>query len=71
MRVLSHFNHVQLFATLWNRAHQDPLSIRFSRQEYWCRLTYAPPGDLPDPGIEPTSLPSPVVAAPVFTTGAT
>ena len=35
-------------------AHQAPLSMGFSRQEYWSRLTFPPPGDLPNPGIEPT-----------------
>ena len=54
--VLSHFSHVQLFATLWTVAHQVPLSMGFSRQEYWSRLLCPPPGDLPDPGIEPRSL---------------
>ena len=54
---------LQSCPTLWNIAHQDPLSIWFSRQEYWSRLPYLPPGDLPHPGIEPTSLPSPIVAA--------
>ena len=41
-----------VFATLWTVAHQAPLSIGFSRQEYWSGLPYPPPGDLPDPGIE-------------------
>ena len=48
-------SHVQLFATPWIVAHQAPLSIGFSRQEYWRRLPLPPPGDLPDSGIEPTS----------------
>ena len=42
--------------TPWTVAHQAPLSMEFSRQEYWSGLTCPPPGDLPDPGIEPTSL---------------
>ena len=46
---------VQLFATPWTVAHQAPLSIGFSRQEYWSRLPFLPPGDLPHPGIEPAS----------------
>ena len=54
--MLSHFSHVQLFATLWTVACQAPLSIRFSRQ-YWGRFLFPPPGDLPDPEIESISLP--------------
>ena len=46
---------VQLFVTLWTVAHQFPLSMEFSRQEYWSGLPFPSPGDLPDPGIEPTS----------------
>ena len=44
-----------LFATLWTVAYQAPLSIGFSRQEYWSGLPCPAPGDLPDPGIEPES----------------
>ena len=54
--VLSHFSHVQPFATLWTIAHQAPLSMGFSRQEYWSGLPCPPPGDLPDPRIKPMSL---------------
>ena len=43
---------VRLFATLWTVAHQAPLSMVFSRQEYWSGLPFPSPGDLPDPGIE-------------------
>ena len=39
--------------TLWTVACQAPLSIGFSRQEYWSELLFPSPGDLPDPGIEP------------------
>ena len=46
---------VQLFATGWTIAHQAPLSMGFSRQEYWIELPFPPPGLLPDTGIEPTS----------------
>ena len=53
--VLSHFSHVQLFVTPWTVAHQAPLSMGFSRQEYWSGLPCPPPGDLPNPGIEPGS----------------
>ena len=42
-------------ATPWTVAHQAPLSMEFSRQEYWSVLPFPPPGDLPDPGIEPRS----------------
>ena len=48
-------SHVWLFATPWTVACQTPLSMGFSRQEYWSRLPFPPPGDLPNPGIEPTS----------------
>ena len=49
---------VQLFATSWTVAHQAPLSMEFSRQEYWSRLPFPPPRDLPNRGIEPMSLAS-------------
>ena len=60
--VLSLFSRVRLFATLWTVALQAPLPMEFSRQEYWNGLPCSPPGDLSDPGIEPTSLMSPVLA---------
>ena len=41
--------------TPWTVAHQDPLSVGFPSQEYWDRLPFPSPGDLPDPGIEPAS----------------
>ena len=44
------------FAAPWTVARQAPLSMGFSRQEYWSGLLCPPPGDLPDPGIEPMSL---------------
>ena len=53
--VLSHFSRVQLFAALQTAAHQAPLSMGFSRQEYWSGSPCLPPSDLPNPGIEPTS----------------
>ena len=43
-------------ATPWTIAHWAPLSIEFSRQEYWSRLPFPSPGDLPNPEIEPVSL---------------
>ena len=46
---------VRLFATLWTVARQAPLSMGFSRQEYWSGLPFPSPGDLPNPGIEPRS----------------
>ena len=64
----------QLFATLWTVARQAPLSIGFSgfsRQEYWSGLPSSPPGDLPNPGIEPESLVSPALAGRFFTSSAT
>ena len=50
--MLSHFNHVQFFVAPRTVAHQAPLSMGFSRQEYWSGLPCPPPGDLPYPGIE-------------------
>ena len=50
-----HFTPVQRFASLWIVAHQAPLSMGFSRQEYWSGLPPAQ-GDLPNSGVEPTSL---------------
>ena len=58
-------------ATLWTVAHQAPLSMEFSRQGYWSGLPLPPPGDLPDPGIQPESLLSPALAGRFFTTSAT
>ena len=46
---------VQLSGTPWTVAHQAPLSLGFSRQEYWSRLPFPPPGHLSHPGIEPKS----------------
>ena len=66
--MLSHFSCVQLFATLWTVACQAPLSMGFSRQEYWSGLPSPPPGDLPNPGIEPISPASPALAGRFFTT---
>ena len=49
----SHLSGIQLFVTPWTVAHQAPLSIGFSRQEYWSGLPCPPPGDPPNPGIKP------------------
>ena len=53
--LLNRFGLVRLFATLWPVARQAPLSVGFSRQEYWRRLPFPSPGNLPNPGIEPVS----------------
>ena len=50
---LNSLSRVRLFATPQTIAHQAPPSMGFSRQEYWSGLPFSPPGDLPDPGIEP------------------
>ena len=69
--VLSRISRVELFVTPWTVAHQVPLSMGFSRQEYWSRLPFPPSGDLPDLGIEPESLTNPALAGRSFTTSAT
>ena len=53
--MLSCFSHVQLYLTLWTVACQAPLSMRFSRQEYWSGLPFSAPGDLMGPGMKPRS----------------
>ena len=65
------FSRVRLFTTLWTVARQAPLSMGFSKQEYWNGLSFLPPGDLPNPGTEPASLMSPALAGEFFTTSAT
>ena len=60
--MLSHFSRVQLSVTPWTVACQVPLSMEFSRQEYWGGLTCPLLGHLPNPGIEPASLTSPALA---------
>ena len=47
---------VRLFAAPWTVAYQAPLSLGFSKQEYWSGLPFPSPGDLPNSGIEPESL---------------
>ena len=69
--MLSCFSRVQLFANLWTIALQAPLSMGLSRQEYCSGFPCPPPGDLPNPGIELASLPSPAWAGSFFTTSAT
>ena len=58
-------SHVQFFVTPWTVACQAPLSMEFSRQEYWNGLPFSPSGALPNPGIEPTP---PTLAGQFFTT---
>ena len=60
-------SHVQLCATPWTVACQTPLSMEFSRQEYWSGLPFPTSGDLPDLGIKPTSPVSPALAGRFFT----
>ena len=69
--VLSCSSHVQLFATLGTVARQAPLSMGFPSHEYWNGLQCPPPGDLSNPGIEPTSVASAALAGGFFTTRAT
>ena len=66
MRVCAHARSVlsNSSLTLRTAAHQAPLSMGFSRQEHWSGLTFPPPGDPPDPGIEPAS---PALAGRFFT----
>ena len=69
-----HAKSLQLCPTLydlWTGAHQAPLSIESSRQDYRSRLPFPTPGDLPNPGMEPESLMSPALAGGFFTTSAT
>ena len=53
--------------TSWTVVHQAPLSMKFSRQEYWKGLTFPSPGDFPYPGISPVSLLHPELAGRFFT----
>ena len=69
--VLSHFSCVWLCTTLLTVACPAPLSMGFSRQEYWSGLLCPPPGDLHNPGFEPASLTSPALAGRFFTTSTT
>ena len=61
-------SHVWLFVTSWTAAQEAPLSMEFSRQEHWSGLPFTTPGDLPNPGIQPTTSASPVLAGGFFTT---
>jgi len=64
-------SHFLLFATPWTVVYQAPLSMGFSRQEYWSGFPFPPPGDLPGPGIKPMSLMFPALAGGFFTTSTT
>ena len=55
MQKVKALSHVRLFAIAWIVAYQAPQSMEFSRQEYWSGLPFLSPGDLPNPGIAPTS----------------
>ena len=66
--MLSHFSHVCLFVTPWTVAHQAPLYMGFSRQEYGNGLPFFPPGNLPYLGIDPVSLKSHALTGRFFTT---
>ena len=70
---LTRFSRIRLFAVLWTVAHKAPLSMGFSRQEYWSGLPCLSPGDFPNPGTEPRSptlqvgsLPSELPGKPIF-----
>ena len=65
------FSCVQLFLIPWIIVHQAPMSMDFSRQEYWSGLPFSTPRDLPDPGVEPASLMSPALKGRFFTNEAT
>ena len=69
--MLSCFSRVQLSAVLWTVACLAPLSLDFSRPEYWSGWQCSPAGEPPDPGIEPTSLVSPALAGGFFNISAT
>ena len=69
--LLNHFRRVWLFAFLWTITHQAPLSMGFSRQEYWGGLPFPLLTDLPNPGIKPISIISPALAGRVFISSAT
>ena len=62
------FSPVRLFVTPWTVAHQAPLSMGFSRKQYWSGVPFLPPGDLPDPGVYPLSPEIPALAGRFLTT---
>ena len=66
--LLSRFSHFRVLATPWTVVHQAPLAMGYSRQEHWSGLSFPPPEDLPDPGIELVSPASLALAGRFFTT---
>ena len=70
-RKVKSLSHVRLFATPWTVACQAPLSMGFSRHEYWSALPCPPPGDLPDQVIEHSSVMSLTLETEFFTTNTT
>ena len=66
MMVWCVLSHVWLFAILWTVADQASLCMGYFRQEYWSGLSFPPPGDLPNPGIEPVSSASPTLQVASF-----
>ena len=70
MASVKSLGRVQFFATPWAVTCQAPLSMGFSRQEYWSGLPFPSPRDLPDPEMEPKSLMSPALAGRFFITSA-
>ena len=69
--MLNCFSRVWLFVTSWIVAHQAPLSMGILKARYWSGLPSPSPGDLPNPGVKPTSLKSPALTGRFFTTSAT
>ena len=68
MFIVCMLSYVQLFVTPWTAAHQAPLSMELSRQEYWSGLPCPSPGDLSNPGIKPAVPVSPALAGGFFFT---
>ena len=68
MCMCAHSVLLDSFATPWTVAHQAPLSMEFSRREYWSGLPFSAPGDRPDPATEAASLASPALGGRFFTT---
>ena len=69
--MLNCFSRIRLCTVLWTVAYQAPLSMGFSRQEYWSGLACPPPRAVPNPGIELASLTSPALACGFFTPSTT
>ena len=69
--MLSQLGRVRFFVALWTIAHHIPLSMGFSRQEYWSGLPCSPPVDLPNPAIKPVPPEFPALSGRFFMTNAT